>query len=215
MKFSSLINRLINYPNNSNIEIQLSAIMLHGTKPVGNVCTNIERNYIKGHVCPAMHAETNAVSTYFGKKLRYSDKYGWILNKKVEKNLNIMVVRKKNDNTLGNARPCYKCTLMLQDIGINKVYYSMDNNIYCEKVRNMISVNISGSWKQIEIVNYENTNDYIRSMIIKMPKIIKSTNAEYFLKNINREINNCNYELTSDYLKMYSNDFLLFKINIE
>lgn len=215
MKFSSLINRLINYPNNSNIEIQLSAIMLHGTKPVGNVCTNIERNYIKGHVCPAMHAETNAVSTYFGKKLRYSDKYGWILNKKVEKNLNIMVVRKKNDNTLGNARPCYKCTLMLQDIGINKVYYSMDNNIYCEKVRNMISVNISGSWKQIEIVNYESTNDYIRSMIDKMPKIIKSTNAEYFLKNINREINNCNYIITSDYLKMYSNNYLLFEIKIE
>ena len=48
-----------------------------------------------------------------------------------------------------------------------------------------------------------------------MPKIIKATNAEYFLKNIHNEISNCNYELTSDYLKMYSNDFLLFKINIE
>jgi deoxycytidylate deaminase len=215
MKFSSLINRLINYPNISNLDIQLSAIMMHGTKPVGNVCTNIERNYIKGHVCPAMHAETNAVSSYYGKRLRYSDKYGWILNKKAEKNLNIMVVRKKNDNTLGNARPCYKCTLMLQDIGINKVYYSMDNKLYCEKVRNMISVNISPSWKQMEIVNYDNINNYIRSMINKMPKIIKSTNAECFLKNIHNEIKNCNYKLTSDNLKLYSNDYLLFEINIE
>jgi deoxycytidylate deaminase len=215
MRLTSLINRLINYPNISNLDIQLSAIMMHGTKPVGTVCTNIERNYIKGHVCPAMHAETNAVATYFGKKLRYSDKYGWILNKKVEKNLNIMVIRKKNDNTLGNARPCYKCTLMLQNIGINKVYYSMDNKIYCEKVHSMISVNVSPSWKQMEIMNYANINNYIRSMINKMPHIIKATNAEYFLKNIHNEIRNCNYELTSDYLKMYSNNILLFKIYIE
>jgi deoxycytidylate deaminase len=215
MRFYSLINRLITYPNTSNINIQLSAIMMHGTKPVGNVCTNIERNYIKGHICPAMHAETNAIISYFGKKIHYSEKYGWILNKKVEKNLNIMVIRKKNDNTLGNARPCYKCTLMMQNIGINKVYYSMDNTIYCEKVRSMISVNVSPSWKQMEIINYANINNYIRSMINKMPKIIKATNAEYFLKHITNEINNCNYELTSDYLKMYSNNILLFKINIE
>jgi deoxycytidylate deaminase len=215
MRFNSLIDRLITCPNPSNIEIKLSAIMMRGTKPVGNVCTNLERNYIKGHVCPAMHAETNAVCSYFGKCISYSDKYGWSLMKKAEKNLNIMVVRKKNDNTLGNARPCYKCTLMLQSIGINKVYYSMDNKLYCEKVKNMISVNISPSWKQIEIVNYDNFNDYIRSMVNKMPKIIKSTNANYFLKNIKNEIIGCKYTLTSDNLKIYTNDSILFQIKIE
>jgi hypothetical protein len=44
---------------------------------------------------------------------------------------------------------------MLQNIGINKVYYSMDNKLYCEKVKNMVSVNVSSSWKQIEIPNYD------------------------------------------------------------
>ena len=215
MRFNSLINRLIMCHNPSNIQIPVAAIMLHGTKPVGKVCTNLERNYIKGHVCPAMHAETNAVSSYFGKCISYSDKYGWSLMQKAEKNLNIMVVRKKNDNTLGNARPCYKCTLMLQSIGINKVYYSMDNKLYCEKVKNMISVNVSHSWKQIEIVNYDNLNDYIRSIVNKMPKIIKSTNANYFLKNITNEIIGCKYTLTSEYLKIYTNDSILFQIKIE
>ena len=213
MRFNSLIQRLINYPNVSNIGISISAIMMYGMKPVGNVCTNIERNYIKGHVCPAIHAEVNAVSNHFGKQLRYSDKYGWIINKKI-KNLNIMVVRKKNDNTLGNARPCYKCTMMLQNIGINKVYYSMDDKLYCEKVKNMVSVNISSSWKQIEIINYNNIMEYYRSIINKMPKIIKSINAELFLIHITNEIIGCKYKLLNDNLTIYMNDFIIGKIII-
>ena len=209
MRFNTLIQRLINYPNISNINISVSAIMLRGMKPIGDVCTNIERNYIKGHVCPAIHAEVNAINNHFGKNIRYSDKYGWIINKKI-KNLNIMVVRKKNDNTLGNARPCYKCTMMLQNIGINKVYYSMDDKLYCEKVKNMVSVNISPSWKQIEIINYDNNiMEYYRSIIGKMPKIIKSTNAELFLKHITHEIIGCRYKLLNDNLIIYMYDSII------
>ena len=216
MNFQSLINRLCNYPNKSNINIQISALMMHGTKPIGNVCTNIERNSIKGLVCPAIHAEVNAINNYFGKDIRYSEKYGWIINNhKIHKNLNIMVVRKKNDNTLGNARPCYKCTLMLKNIGINKVYYSMDNKLYCEKVKDMISINISNSWKQIEIIKYDNNIDYYRSIINKMPKIIKSSNAEFLLKHINHEITGCRYKLLDDSLIIYINEILLCKIDIE
>jgi deoxycytidylate deaminase len=216
MRFQTLVQRLINYPNISNINITVSAIMMRGMKPIGDVCTNVERNYIKGHVCPAIHAEVNAINTHFGKDLRYSDKYGWIINNKKIKNLNIMVVRKKNDNTLGNARPCYKCTLMLKNIGINKVYYSMDDKLYCEKVKNMISVNVSSSWKQIEIINYDNNiMDYYRSIINKMPKIIKSTNAELFLKHIKHEIIGCRYKLLNDNLIIYMNDYIIGKIIID
>lgn len=211
MKFYSLVQRLINYPNISNINISVSAIMLYGMKPIGNVCTNIERNYIKGHVCPAIHAEVNAINTHFGKDLQYSQKYGWFINNhKINKNLNIMVVRKKNDNTLGNARPCYKCTMMLQNIGINKVYYSMDNKLYCEKVKNMVSINVSSSWKQIEIINYDNnTLDYYRSIINKMPKIIKYTNAQLFLTHIKHEINGCRYKLLNTKLIIYINETII------
>ncbi len=217
MRFNRLVQRLINYPNISNINISVSAIMLHGMKPVGNVCTNIERNYIKGHICPAIHAEVNAINTHFGKAIKYSDKYGWIINNhKINKNLNIMVVRKKNDNTLGNARPCYKCTLMLKNIGINKVYYSMDNKLYCEKVKDMISVNVSSSWKQTEIVNYDNNiMQYYRSIIDKMPKIIKSTNAQLFLKHIKHEIIGCRYKLLNENLIIYMNENIIGNIIID
>jgi deoxycytidylate deaminase len=214
MKLNSLAQRLINSPNMSNIGIPVSAILLSGTKPIGNVCTNIERNYIKGHVCPAIHAEVNAINSYFGKNIKYSEKYGWSTNHKINKNLNIMVVRKKNDNTLGNARPCYKCTMMLQNIGINKVYYSMDDKLYCEKVKNMVSVNISPSWKQIEIINYNTTMEYYRSIINKMPKIIKSTNAALFLKHIDNEIIGCSYKLLNEKLIIYMDDSIIGNIII-
>ncbi len=214
-RFKQLINKMIDIPRMSNIQIQVSAILLQGSKPIGNICTNIERNYIKGHVCPATHAEVNAINNYFGKDIRYSDKYGWIINKhKNFKNLNILVVRKKNDNSLGNARPCYKCTLMLQNIGINKVYYSMDNKLYCEKVKNMISINISSSWRQIESPNYNNMFEYYKSIINKMPTLIRRTNATYFLEHINNELDNCYYELNNDKLIIYINRDKLAEIKI-
>ena len=212
--FNSLIQRLINH-NTSNINISVSAIMLHGLKPIGNVCTNIERNYIKGLICPTIHAEVNAISNYFGKDLSYSKKHGWTINKKVNRNLNIIVIRQKNDNTLGNARPCYKCTLMLRNIGINKVYYSMDNHIHCEKIKTMISVNISNSWRQIEINNYNNSIEYYRSIINMMPQIVKLTNAQLFLKHIDHEISGCTYKLLNEKLIIYMNNIIIGNIIID
>ena len=79
----SLINKLIinkmieNIQNNNSIKIGVSAVMLHGTKPAGNICSNIARNYYNGMVCPSMHAEVNAIKSYFGKDIYYSPKYGW------------------------------------------------------------------------------------------------------------------------------------------
>ncbi len=215
-RFMNLIEKLCNAPIMSNIGIKVSAILLQGSKPIGNVYSNIERNYIKGHVCPAIHAEVNAISNYFGKDIRYSDKYGWIVsqNRKNDKKLNIMVIRKKKDNSLGNARPCYKCTLMLQDIGINKVYYSMDNEIYCEKVKNMVSMNVSSSWKQIESHNYESMFDYYKSIMDKMPKMIKLINAELLVKHIIHEITNCKYKLSDNNLTIYVEHYIIGNIII-
>lgn len=215
LRFRHLIDKLCNTPNTSKIEIKVSAILLHGSKPIGNVCTNLERNYIKGHICPAIHAEVNALNNYFGKYIRYSEKYGWITSCKVDKNLNIMVIRKKNDNSLGNARPCYKCTLMLQNIGINKVYYSMNDQLHCEKVKDMISVNVSSSWKQIESPNYESIFDYYKSIIGKMPKVIKLINAELLLQNIMHEITNCRYILLHNNLIIYMDKYMIGQINIK
>ncbi len=73
-----IINKMIdNIKNNNSIKIGVSAVMLHGTKPAGNICSNKARNYCNGMVCPSMHAEVDAIKSYFGKDLTYSQKFGW------------------------------------------------------------------------------------------------------------------------------------------
>jgi len=79
----SLINKIIiskmidTIQNNKAINIGISATMMYGTKPIGDICSNIDRNYCRGMVCPSMHAEVNAVKSYFGKSIRYSPAHGW------------------------------------------------------------------------------------------------------------------------------------------
>ena len=60
-----------------------------------------------------------------------------------DKKFNMIVIRINNKGELKNARPCHNCLIMMKNIKINKVYYSVDNNIICEKVKNMISIQSS------------------------------------------------------------------------
>ena len=92
---------------------------------------------------------------------------------------------------IGNARPCFNCLKMMQDIGINKVYYStgIGNEIVYEYVKDMISIQSSSITrhyhfikKNIEYNNLEETN-YYENLIKKIfPKKIKEDNLFYFLE---------------------------------
>ncbi len=128
-----------------------------------------------------------------------------------------MVVRVSATGSLANARPCYQCTLMLKSIGINKVYYSIENDIICEKVSQMISINSSNMWKIVDRIHYNAPNnmiDYYKNIINKMPQTIKKTNADHFVRYIYKEIEGCNYEFKNNKLIIYLNDIILGKLNI-
>jgi len=133
------------------------------------------------------------------------------------KNLNIMVIRVGSNNELNNARPCYRCTLMLKSLNINKVYYSSNNNIVCEKVSNMISINSSNTWKIVDRIIYKAPDDvlnYYRFIINKMPKTIKKINAEHFVRYIHIEVEGCNYKFIKDKLIIYIKNEILGEIII-
>jgi deoxycytidylate deaminase len=57
---------------NSNISNKLAAGILKGKKLVSKVCCNINRNLCRGVVCGSLHAEANALLTYFGKSLQFN-----------------------------------------------------------------------------------------------------------------------------------------------
>jgi hypothetical protein len=78
---SALISKLIdNIKNNKEVNMGVSAVMLHGTTPVGKICGNSARNYCRKRVCPSTHAELSAITTYLGKHISYSPKHGWIMS---------------------------------------------------------------------------------------------------------------------------------------
>jgi hypothetical protein len=78
MSLTNLVNRMIdNINNNTIMNIGVAAVLMRGTRPVGKICSNSERNYCRGKVCPSIHAEASAMMCHFGKSLSYCPTAGW------------------------------------------------------------------------------------------------------------------------------------------
>jgi len=212
----SLVNRLIdNIKLHSDMKITVASVLLRNSKPIGRICCNSKRNYCRGKVCSSIHAEANAMLTHFGKHISYSPKYGWYNLLKNAVKLDVMVIRVDYLNNLVNARPCYQCLLMMKNMGINKVYYSIDNIIVCEKVSNMISINSSTMLRKINLlITGDNTYVYYKKILDMMPKETKRKNAQLFINNIKTDLPESYYTLTDSMLSIYYEDELLANINI-
>ena len=132
------------------------------------------------------------------------------------KKLDIMVIRVDYMNRLVNARPCYQCLLMMKNVGIDKVYYSIDNSIICEKINDMISINSSDILREFNyiITGDNDTFTYYKKIIDKMPKSTKKKNAELFIKSIKLELPGCKYLLTNKILTIYYEEELMASIAI-
>lgn len=87
-----------------------------------------------------------------------------------------------------NARPCHNCLQMMKIVGIKKVYYSISNEqIICEKVKDMISIHTSSVSRHLERLNgnylaYDNKKYYDHLMKTLFPSSIKKYNLETFIK---------------------------------
>lgn len=130
----------------------------------------------------------------------------------LNQNINIMVIRANFEGNFANARPCYKCLLMMKNVGIKKVYYSMDNQIICERVEYMVSINTSLMSRNFDRFYYNAPQDpikYYQMIFRKMPQTIKKINVDYFIRHIREEMNGCNYTLTKTRLTVFINDNMI------
>lgn len=128
-----------------------------------------------------------------------------------------MVVRADVNGNLVNARPCYQCTLMMKDLGINKVYYSIDNVIVCEKVADMISINSSNMWRRVDMTQNNAPTDmieYYRRVIQKMPHQTKRRNIDHFIRGVRNEIRGCNYNINGNRLIMMIQEQIIGEVLI-
>ena len=187
-KFISVFPRLIEVASKSTIKCQLAAAIMKGVKLISRPCSNISRNMCRGQAGGSLHAEAHAILDYFGKELKYSQKTSSFYveeNKKVK--CDLIVIRINSEEKLCNSRPCYNCLDMMRAVGIRKVYYADNNeNIICENVKDMVSINTSSVMKMIHRLKCEaHISDMdISEKLLKnlFPDVIKKINFQYFME---------------------------------
>jgi hypothetical protein len=112
------------------------------------------------------------------------------------KKLDLMVVRVTKMGDIGNARPCHNCLKMMKDIGIKKVFYSTgeDENIVCEHVRNMVSIQSSSVTRFLNSKSRDYDTYYKNLLLELFPPQIKNENLLYFI-NYNLKLIFPNYQV--------------------
>ena len=193
-KFGTILNRLIDEATRSDLKSQLSAAIVKGNKFLSRPCANIDRNILRGYTCGSLHAEAHAILDLYGKDLMYSSKNNkfFCANDK-KKKCDLIVIRINKEKKLCNSRPCYNCLNMMKAVNIKRVYYSDNSeNIICESVKDMISINSSSATRSIDNILSESNktvNEYFNDLLKRLfPNKVKRNNFEYFinfdLKNI-------------------------------
>lgn len=132
----------------------------------------------------------------------------------------MIVIRIDSSGDMVNSRPCHNCLDMMKAVGVRKIFYSHNNNIICERVNNMISINSSSIMRKLERDYYNapiDDNTYYKYLLIrKSPKNISKYNVECFLNyNFNEILPTFNYDINSKRIQFYdSNGKFFLKIDI-
>ena len=119
-----------------------------------------------------------------------------------------------------NARPCYNCLDMMRAVGIKRVYYSVDDNIVCENVSNMVSINSSSVLRFLERTMYNAPSTdkeyFIRLIKMKMPNELRLKNIMFFVNyNLFDVLPDFNYSLTKKHFNIFDESgMLVHKVNI-
>jgi len=187
MDDSNIINALKIEAKNGLLDQQLSAVLINGKKMILKPCCNTTRGICRGNRVGSLHAEANIMMSYFGRALSYDKKQGWVLDKRSRSKFDLVVIRLSKTGDINNARPCHNCLKMMKVVGIRRVYYSSDlNQVICENVKNMVSIQASTIDKYIEqehCTNYQDSESYYEGLLITyFPSIIRKYNLDIFIQ---------------------------------
>ena len=125
--------------------------------------------------------------------------------------VDLIVIRLKKDG-LGNARPCYNCLLMMQTVGINRVYYSVGSDQFiCERVSHMISIQASVVQKMYDRKFFNapiDNNLYFEQLLVKyFPREVRKENLDMFIQyNFNNVLPNYRYVIYKTRVEFYNID---------
>jgi hypothetical protein len=170
----------------SPVKVKLVAGILKDRKLVGRPKCNIDRNLYRGYYYGSTHAEAGALMDYFGKDICFDrTKHIWSSSKKKKNKLDIIVMRISSDGKPANARPCFHCLRMMNDMGLHRVYYTtgLDKEIVCENINEMFSIQLSYVSRIIYNTKELSRDNYFQSIMKEnFPKIIRERNLVYFIE---------------------------------
>lgn len=189
---SNIIDKLINEARNSIIDHQLAAAIIKHNKLLSKPFCNIPSYKSYNKVCSSTHAEINAITNYYKQRTKNRSK------------IDLIVIRINKTNQLCNARPCYNCLELMKKIGVRRVYYSINSNeIICENIKDMISIQVTSYNKFLtKLNNIFNIYEYYESILINtFPPKIKIINLMNFINyNFNHILPN--YKIIIDNSKV-------------
>lgn len=151
-------------------------------------------------------AQRKSGAFYFpAKKGKNASNY---VNKKT--NLDIIIIRRSGiDNNISMARPCHHCLELMKSVNIRYCYYSnYDGNIICEKVANMISIQISNNTKKNlqymsfqEYFPFDKNNDIFYNKY----KYYETLMKKYIIGNIRQS--SIEYFIQYNFLLLFPKDY--------
>ena len=160
--------------------------VLKDKKLVGRPKCNLDRNLYRGYSYGSTHAEAGALIEYFGKDICFDrTKHIWSSSNKKKNKLDIIVMRILSDGNTANARPCFHCLRMMNDMGLNKVYYTTGQykEIICENINEMFSIQLSYVSRVVYNAKDLERTEYFQSIMKEnFPKIIRKKNLIYFIE---------------------------------
>lgn len=99
----------------------------------------------------------------------------------------------------------------MRAVGIRRVYYSIDDNIVCENVNQMVSINASSVLRYLERQVYnapESDKEYFINLLMrKMPEYLRLKNIECFINyNFLDVLPDFSYTLTKSNFKIFDDN---------
>jgi hypothetical protein len=98
---------------------------------------------------------------------------------------------------------------MMKAVGVRRVYYTDNNeNVICENVKDMISINASSVTKMIDCIKMDSklsNNDFFENLLKTLfPNKIKKINFDYFiLYDLSHVLPNHSYIIKKDLVIIY------------
>jgi deoxycytidylate deaminase len=151
----NILSSVINTAFNSDLRCLHGAVLINKRNIVASG-HNHKRSSFRGRICMAIHAEEDAIRTFYNHHITFLPCLRkWSLyptrKNRLKKTLNLVIIRIKKSESdsefiqFENSAPCKNCFDLIKAVNIKNVIYSSgnDDEFIVEKVRDYVGEHVS------------------------------------------------------------------------